>query len=109
MQRSICGSLALQKLHLVENFDLIENFAVINFSSKSVLHYVHYVWSQLDAFTFLFSFRACRLIWTEFQKSESPTMVYGYLFDGEKAKFGINSIDYSIMVFKGISGLYCPL
>ena len=33
-----CGSSALQKFDLVENFDLIEKFAVTNFSTKSVLH-----------------------------------------------------------------------
>ena len=35
MRRPICGSLALQKL------DLIENFAVTDFSTKSVLHCIH--------------------------------------------------------------------
>ena len=38
MQRPICGSLALQKLDLVENFDLVENIAVTIFSTKSVVH-----------------------------------------------------------------------
>ena len=36
LQRPIRGSLALQKLDLVEN--LVENFAVTNFSTKSSFH-----------------------------------------------------------------------
>ena len=32
-----CGSLALQKLDLVENFDLVKNYAATNFSTETVL------------------------------------------------------------------------
>ena len=46
MQRPICGSLALQKLDVVENFDLVENFVVTNFSTKKNSTVVKFLWFE---------------------------------------------------------------